>query len=238
MLNRIYKSILRRAKRASHISLLQTKSPEAIFSTIYEKNFWGDKESVSGSGSSLEYTANLRAELPKLFNQFAVKSMYDAPCGDFNWIRNVLLETKIRYIGADIVPVLIEKNAAAFTDDRTQFLVADITSSPLPDVDLFLCRDCLFHLSVKDAYRVFENFAASNAKYILTTTHINKAGFVNKDILTGDYRLLDLFAQPFGLPADTLFRIEDWIAPYTPREMCLWSRDQILAWLATKKLRT
>ena len=40
-----------------------------IFNYYYNNNFWGDSESVSGPGSTMAYTENLRAELPKLVEE-------------------------------------------------------------------------------------------------------------------------------------------------------------------------
>lgn len=90
-----------------------------------------------------------------------------------------------------------------------------------------LCRDCLFHLSFEDTKSVFENYLESNIKFLLTTTHINNSGFLNKDIQTGDFRLIDLFSAPYNFPANPLAVIDDWIPPEPERQMCLWSREQV-----------
>ena len=66
-------------------------------------------ESASGAGSTLDYTANIRQQLPQLFKDFSITSIYDAPCGDFNWMRFVIKQSDITYYGADIVPAMIEK---------------------------------------------------------------------------------------------------------------------------------
>ena len=38
-----------------------------------------------------------------------------------------------------------------------------------------------------------------------------------------------LFAAPFGFDRAPLFRIDDGVDGFPPREMCLWSREQILS---------
>jgi hypothetical protein len=75
---------------------------------------------------------------------------------------------------------------------------------------------------------VLQNFINSKIPYLLTTTHINDGKIRNKDIATGDFRLIDLFAAPYHFPMDVLFRIEDWKMPDPKREMCLWTREQII----------
>jgi hypothetical protein len=73
------------------------------------------------------------------------------------------------------------------------------------------------------------NFINSKISYLLTTTHKNTNNFKNKNIKTGDYRHIDLFAHPFNFPANPLVRIDDYVLPDPEREMCLFSREQILS---------
>lgn len=200
---------------------------EDRFTKIYELNYWDNAESRSGSGSTLQYTENLRRHLPHIFAQFGIRSILDAPCGDFNWMRHVLAAHPLPYTGVDIVGPLIEANSREFGTEQLRFAQLDITRETLPTADLMVCRDCLFHLSFDEVRAVVRNFLDSNIPYLLTTTHINNGHFGNFDIPTGDYRLIDLFAAPFNFPPDVLYRIADWQHPEPPREMCLWHRDQI-----------
>jgi hypothetical protein len=92
-----------------------------------------------------------------------------------------------------------------------------------------ICRDCLFHFDPTDVVKFFKKFAASNIKYLLTTTHINSdKNFKNvKNLQTGKYHKIDLFSEPYNLPREVLFRINDYIKPHSPREMVLFSLIQI-----------
>jgi hypothetical protein len=65
-----------------------------------------------------------------------------------------------------------------------------------PKVDLWLCRDCLFHLSNRDILLALRNFLASGTPLVFTTTHLNSAVFENVDIRTGGFRRIDLFSAP------------------------------------------
>lgn len=208
---------------------LALETPEDRFSRIYQQNYWKGSDSASGSGSSIEYTANLRSQLPQLFSRFAVKSILDAPCGDFNWMKEVVSTTPIHYIGGDIVKPLVLQLTENYSSERVQFLHLDITRDPLPDADLMICRDCLIHLSFADTRSVLENFVSSCIPYLLTTTHTNEGVFQNHDITTGDYRLIDLFSDPYNFPREPLAIIDDWVPPGPERTMCLWTRDQITA---------
>jgi hypothetical protein len=51
---------------------------ESVFTAIMHARAWGDVESVSGAGSGLARTADLRARLPELLARLRVRSMLDA----------------------------------------------------------------------------------------------------------------------------------------------------------------
>lgn len=209
------------------VGSLNGRDPASVFSEIYEKDLWTTGESRSGAGSELSYTENLRARLPALFERYKIRTVIDAPCGDFNWMRLVPLTNGMSYLGLDIVPELIARNQEQYGDGRHRFLVSNILRDPLPAGDILICRDCLFHLSNKDIISALKNYVDSNTPYLLTSTHVNDGGLENTDINTGEFRRIDLFSEPFCLPKDVLCRIADFVPPFPPRDMCLWSRAQI-----------
>lgn len=203
-----------------------------VFSEIYKNNLWGCSESASGAGSSEFATRDIRAHLPIIFDRWKLKNIVDAPCGDFNLFKFVTLNSDMRYIGIDIVPDLIANNNIKYTDLQHRFVLADIRVDSLPTSDIVICRDCLFHFSYKDVFLFLSNFVASETRFLLTSTHKNEDEFPNTDILTGEFRLIDLFSAPFSLPPDVAYRFDDFIPPYPAREMCLWNRAQIIMALA------
>lgn len=201
---------------------------QQVFEKIYAKNYWASAESFSGRGSELSQTENIRNELPKIFTKYNCTSILDAPCGDFNWMREVVKKTNVKYCGGDIVEDLVETNNAKYNNENTKFIKLDICRDPLPAADIMICRDCLFHLSYSDIAAFMDNFVASNIPLMLVTSHKNESNiFKNKNIRTGDFRMIDLFSQPFGFPKDVLYRFDDFNDPEPAREMCLFSRDQI-----------
>jgi hypothetical protein len=170
---------------------------EGIFSRIYSGNLWGEPESVSGPGSSLAATTVVRRELPTLLADLGIRTLLDAPCGDCHWILATPLDLDL-YIGADLVPALIERNVAELGGPGREFRVLDLTRDPLPAADAILCRDCLIHFSFRFIRRALDNFRQSGARYLLTTTYSGLPR--NHDILSGQWRPLDLELPPFGLP--------------------------------------
>lgn len=168
------------------------------FSHIYFKNIFGGEESRSGEGSNMVQTAEIRRELPKLLREFEIKTLMDAPCGDWHWMKELPLDVD-QYIGVDIVDSLIESNRQQFGNAATSFVCLNLASDQLPQADLIFCRDCLVHLTFKDIRRVIANFKKSNSKYFLTTTFTERQN--NFDLL-GDavWRPLNLEMAPFNFP--------------------------------------
>src|SRR3989338_6316354 len=151
----------------------QPRSLKEKFSDIYAYNIFGGLESRSGEGSNLVQTAVIRQALPELVKELEIKTIMDAPCGDWHWMRDISLSVE-KYVGVDIVEALIEKNSKQFGNAIHQFICKNLTEDDLPQVDLILCRDCLVHLSFDDARKVLANFKRSKSKYLLTTTFVSR----------------------------------------------------------------
>lgn len=192
--------------------LPQSHDPSAhtmrdIFGELYAHDAWklfpgGDgvsgPASRSGSGSDLTQTATLRRELPRLLSRLGVRSLLDIPCGDFYWMSEVELGVE-RYLGADVVPEVVEHNNQRFARPGREFRVLDITRSQLPRVDLVFSRDCLVHFSDTDVRAALDNVQRSGSTYFAATTFTDRATNA-ADITTGGWRSLNLCRPPFSLP--------------------------------------
>jgi len=202
------------------VSLFGTR---AKFHFVYRMNLWGNPESISGDGSTMEYTANLRQELPVLFEKYRISRVFDAPCGDYNWFRHVVRDG-VSYVGGDIVEALVEGNQQRFGDGTTDFFCFDVCRSPFPEADLWICRDCMFHLPTKEVMAAFENFARGRVDYVLTTSHVDVTE--NVELPRSGFRMLNLELPPYSFPAPE-YTIEDWVPGFPRRVMGLWRRDQV-----------
>jgi hypothetical protein len=154
-------------------------------------------ESISGTGSSLQQTGELRQRLPLLLQHLGVRRLLDAPCGDFHWLRRVRLGD-IEYIGADILSEEIAALNETCADGRRQFASADLLQDPLPKADAIFCRDLLPHLSFDEIAQLLSNFQRSAANYLLTTTFTEPRP--NQDTADGNWRTLNLMLPPFSFP--------------------------------------
>jgi hypothetical protein len=206
------------------IETLRGQSLQMLFARYYETNNWGDRESVSGSHSTVRYTEGLRTQLPELFRTFGVKRILDAPCGDYNWFRLVPRTADLTYIGADIVDALVERNQKAYGDAGTSFRHLDITQDRMPDADVWMCRDCLFHFSDRNIWRALQNFLQSDINYLLTTTFPESTE--NRNIATGDFRPLNLELPPFSFPSP-IVQLDDWIEGHSVKKLALWERADL-----------
>ena len=197
---------------------------QRTFCRFYADNVWGSNESVSGPGSTLDATKNIRSAIPALFAELKIKSILDAPCGDFHWFQHLLPDLDINYLGADIVPELIARNNVAYGSNRVAFKVHDIVTEPLPKVDLWFCRDCLFHLPLNDVRQALVNFIRSGIPYLLVTNH--PLHNVNHEIIHGEFRPLNLQAAPFNLPAPRV-QVPDYDLKNLGQVLALWEAKDV-----------
>ena len=202
------------------LKLLFPANRKKVFASIHKKNTWGSEESISGPGSTLEYTAGIRQQLPVLLHSLKIKTLLDAPCGDCNWISTVDL-TEISYTGADIVPDIIEANKIKYPGKK--FIVADIVSDELPAADMVLCRDCFIHLRKKEITEIIRNFKRSGIKYMLASTYPVQQ---NTEILTGHFRPVNLELSPFNLPAP-INKMDDHPEGSPARYLALWLLEDV-----------
>jgi len=218
---------------AEQAAALSGLTLEERFAQIYKTNLWSDTESRSGAGSSLDATASLRISLPPLLRSLDTRRLLDVPCGDFNWMSQVDL-TGIDYVGGDIVESIIETNRARYESTGRKFMRVDLTSGPLPDADVILCRDCLVHFSFDNIMAAFRTMRSSRALYVLTTTFLDRE--VNKNIVDGDWRPLNLVQAPFLLPPPHRVILEDCMeegGAYADKALAVWRVSDLPTELAS-----
>ncbi len=209
-------------------SKFRNKSTNEVFTKIYKDNHWKSSESISGKGSGHEQTKSLIKNLEKLLNDMNITSTLDIPCGDFKWMQKVDF-SKIDYIGADIVEELIKNNKKQYNEKNNfKFIVLDLIKDTLPKSDLIIVRDCLVHFSYADIFTAIKNIKSSGCKYFLTTTFPNH--HLNHDIITGDWRTLNLQEKPFNFPNPILVINENCTegnGKYKDKSMALWKLSEI-----------
>jgi hypothetical protein len=196
--------------------------PREVFTEIFRRNIWGYQETVSGGGSTLHYTKQIREALPNLIGDLNIGTLLDLPCGDFHWMSEVRLPIT-RYIGGDIVPRLVEIARVRYGRAEREFRTLDLCKDVLPQADLMLCRDCLIHLSEETIFLALANIIRSDIKYLLITTHPHGQ---NRSIRIGDWFPINLCAPPYNFPPP-LRMIDDWVPPFDRRQLGLWEIESL-----------
>ena len=205
----------------------ESKGSQRIFSEIYRRGGWGNGESVSGPGSTLARVAAFKEDLALLLNDINAKSLLDAGCGDYNWMKEVKLNLA-RYVGVDVVAELVAENQRLYGSDRRIFLNLDMTKESLPQVDVILCRDSLVHFSFKDIFATLANFKKSGSTYLLATTFTRFPE--SNDIPTGAWRQLNLQLPPFTFPEPVRLIDEKCVhsgSVYADKCLALWALKDI-----------
>lgn len=200
------------------------KSPAQIFTEIYRENKWGDEQSLSGPGSNLDQSEAVRNALPLLIKELRCESLLDVPCGDFFWLK--MIDLNIQYIGGDVVDDLVKNNNRQYATQNRKFVRVDLVRDRLPKVDLILCRDCLVHFSYLHTLSSLKNIKRSGARYLLTTTFVERD--INKDIPTGGWRSINLQLPPYNFPAP--IRLIDEKCPfedYRDKSLGLWKTADV-----------
>jgi len=169
----------------------------SVFSGMVDRYVKAGLESISGPGSSVFQTREIRRHFPSLLREFRVSSLLDVGCGDCNWMSRVSLGD-LRYVGVDVLERLVVENEKNYGSDTRRFSTRDFLSDALPQSDLILCRDCLGHLPLEEACRALRNFKASGATYLLTTTFTRRGA--NRDVGMGDWHPINLERAPFNFP--------------------------------------
>ena len=175
------------------------------FSLVYLLRLWGREGGGSGGGSSLENTAPAVAFLSSVINERGIKTVADLGCGTAALVGAGLLEKcpgLRHYTGLEIVAGVVEKNRRRYGTLRTSFAQADLTKGPLPDAELLILREVLWHLSNEDALRVLSQCLRTGAAYICVSSAENPQGLFNRpEMRSGDCQAVVLTAPPYNFPS-------------------------------------
>jgi len=135
----------------------ESKSAAEVFGAVYAKNLWGGApgEYNSGRGSDPDLVGPYCALVRRFVAERGVRSVLDVGCGDFR-VGRQLLEPGVRYLGVDVVPDLIARNAHEFGTDLIEFRTLNVVEDALPGADLVLVRQVLQHLSNAEIARVLD----------------------------------------------------------------------------------
>ena len=139
----------------------------------------------------------------------------------------LLKQTDLHYQGGDVSSSLVIELQKRHPDLAIQQF--DICRDVFPKVDVWHCRDCLFHLPFSDIRKALENFVASEIPHALLTTHKAFLLHENLDVRGIGFRFLDLERAPISLPKPLVYLPDYERGNDFPRYVGLWSREMIQA---------
>lgn len=132
------------------------------FERIYEVDEWyergvcDDSLPNSGVGSTGRYVEEYALLVRKLIEEHRVNSVADLGCGNFNTGR-VIAPYLAHYTGLDIAQVVIDANISSYSNDRINFMRADLTSDQLPQAEAAIVRQVLQHLANAEIAAALDN---------------------------------------------------------------------------------
>lgn len=191
-------------------------STTETFRRIYANQEWTgpqDEAFRSGTGSGGTAATIYCARVAEFIKTNNVQSVADLGCGDFRVGQQITHLSPVNYVGVDIVPELITRNAVRFGSERISFVCANLAADKMPPADLCLVRQVLQHLSNAEIQDVLAHI--SHYRFALITEHVHKSPkSFNKDKPHGpDVRTsvrsgVYIEHPPFSRPASLLWEDE------------------------------
>jgi hypothetical protein len=170
---------------------------------VFSEGWPGQAEdTVCGWGSSEPHTQLVRKGLATIIDDYDVRSLDDAGCGDLAWMSTLDLGD-VHYTGYDAH----ERATWPGLRDRGFHLeVADIATDRLRTADLLICRDVFIHLPNHIVLAALANFRRS-CRLLLSTCYVSDSElpggeFSNYERMAEPslrHAKLDLTRAPFGL---------------------------------------
>jgi hypothetical protein len=203
----IYQPLKKQLDEGRWRKLQSATSRAEIFSLIYKDKMWGGSDDFySGHGSAdpqlvEPYIAAVSAFLSDLPT---APDVCDFGCGDFR------VGQKVRplcagYVGADVVPELIERNKERFADLNVDFRVVDIVTDDLPEGEVAFIREVLQHLSNAEIEAVLPKLA--KFRYVVVTEDLPQGDFLANVDKPASFDIratlgsgVDLEKAPFDFP--------------------------------------
>jgi 2-polyprenyl-3-methyl-5-hydroxy-6-metoxy-1,4-benzoquinol methylase len=199
------------------LPISNTLIKKKIFTTIYKSKHWVQnssllpKEFISASGHGSNINTKQHNELTfnflELIKNYKINSILDMPCGDFLWIKNIIQNSKIDYLGVDIVDELIANNKKLYQNENINFEISDIVDfKTSKKFDLVLIRDLFIHIKNIDITKILHNLKLMNIKYVALNSYMNEK---NIDVIIGQHRKINLLIEPFNLK-EPIYKFRDY----------------------------
>jgi len=169
---------------------------QSMFEQIYKSGTWQHGNAslpLSGTGSTAEASANARIALAAALGRTRARSVLDAPCGDFTWMRLMLptfARLGVHYTGVDIARPQIARLQAEFEGTAgVEFRVGDLVVEPPPraTAGLIFSREMTQHLNPEEVLRVLHHWSRSGSRSGMPAVPHASATSDQLRVITVDY---------------------------------------------------
>jgi len=154
------------------------------YKTAWDNRYRAGQNSGSGSYGIL---ADFKAEIiNRYIEENDIETVLDIGCGDGNQL--LLLKCK-QYIGVDVSPTAINICKKTFSQDNTKKFSTYSPNGPnnLPDCDLVLCLDVLYHIIPESEFiQTLDDVFSHAKKAVILYTVLKDIGSHNEHIYTRD----------------------------------------------------
>jgi hypothetical protein len=177
---------------------------EAAFTDVYASKRWGIG---SGEGSNPKNAQPYLTILQQYLLLPNVHTVVDLGCGDWQLMRTMQLPDSTLYEGFDVVKSIIENNTALYQKPNVTFhFISGLSEFKTTHHDLLIVKDVLQHWPNHDIH-YFLTHILPKFRYALITNDYLKL-HKNREINAGQYRAIDLEAEPFLFTRNLTFILE------------------------------
>jgi hypothetical protein len=164
-------------------------------------------------------TQRLRDNIIELFKKHNISSIFDAGCNDCNWMKRV--GQFVQYQGGDISLAMVAD--AWHRHPELDVVLHDVTTDPIPKVDLLFVRDVAIHLNNHDCRQLWLNWYNSSVPWILIThqTYIGQNVDIEYSAEHFPSSGVNWQLPPWNFPVPL-----DQVTDCDANNMSLWHRDQ------------
>ena len=160
------------------------------------------QESLCGSGSWKKQATDAREFIQEKIIEHKYETILDLGCGDWNWMEDIDFQGA-NYLGIDADAEMIYDNSVKYSFNGISFRYGDIFSIDIPEVDLVICRDVLFHVRSELAVSLINKLKQRTRLHFISTSFnqekMNQEPRAYNKIEDWGFYRINLLVDPFNL---------------------------------------
>lgn len=137
------------------------------------RSYWNRRYATGGNSGAGSYGPAVEKKVAWLGALEGVSSIVEVGCGDFHFGALLCQRfTEASYIGLDQSDLIVRRNNLWHRIENIEFRTPLHHAEPLPEADLVLCVDVLFHILDDQEYRnMLVNLQQAWTKYLVVSAY-------------------------------------------------------------------